>query len=867
MEIFKFYSYGILSNIICFFGLLGNTLTLYILNSSKDMRKSTINIYLTVLTLYDNGVLIFSVLMLNIPAINDYQLQQQQQQILAAAAATSAATTTTNEFISFMDDPNRLGEPPPSPPPPIPLSSSSQSRNQIINDDSSAIIINNNNNSNTSMSLMNVMMMTQSPSLNGDNDDDMPLMMNQQMMNKIGTTLSVPTLLSEKNIKYPLPSSSSSSSSSSSLPFKHRHTHQYDDSIISWNHALNDSFIAFINQCLLSVDQSTTTKDDHSSNNDDDYRSQFDWQYCRLLFRLNSYTMISDPLFMEEIEENSDESSIELSSQQNNILIPWSNRMQPNRICLHLMNKTLNIMDHFDNAKIVPDHLWLEKHLQILLSLTNNITTIVDDDQRFCNWNFIVDDVVDSNATNGCPFMIEMPFSPLVYYVKIVYPLALIAQTGSIWTTCLITIERYLAVCHPLMTMTLSTRARAIWALSILSIMAFLFNLPRFAEVDTTCNQVRATEFRHNKIYYQVYYIFLNLTFNYIVPLSLLAALNVKIYFSVQKASQNRNELTRARQSELHLASMFIAIVAIFIACNAPAFIVNCLEPYFQVGTPVLELMTIFSNVLVCFNSSINFVIYCIFGRKFRLKFLRLLRLNRWKFCNRRQYRSSSTSAAAAASSCSGRTVTIPFNRHHGGAMMMMMNRGDSTILNGPNNENINNNNQHNHQKSNWSSMVEGQLKIEQQQQQQQTKLQPQQQPTPPPMTMENVRFSPSSIIRSNTFGSYSNQTIHTMNNQHHNDDDDDDEGEEEEKISMVNHYHFNNAADTCENSIKTTTTTTNRIKLLKKLSSSSSPSMKSLHHSEEKEEESNLLSMVNNHNHHQTFDNDNQLNDDDTCV
>ena len=179
--------------------------------------------------------------------------------------------------------------------------------------------------------------------------------------------------------------------------------------------------------------------------------------------------------------------------------------------------------------------------------------------------------------------------------------------------------------------------------------------------------------------------------------------------------------------------------------------------------------MTIFSNVLVCFNSSINFVIYCIFGRKFRLKFLRLLRLNRWKFCNRRQYRSSSTSAAAA-SSCSARTVTIPFNRHHGGAMMMMMNRGDSTILNGPNNEKINNNNQHNHQKSNWSSMVEGQLKIELQQQQQ-TKLQPQQQPTPPPMTMENVRFLPS-IIRSNTFGSYSNQTIHTMNNQHHNDDD-----------------------------------------------------------------------------------------------
>ncbi|KPM09443.1 hypothetical protein QR98_0079790 [Sarcoptes scabiei] len=73
---------------------------------------------------------------------------------------------------------------------------------------------------------------------------------------------------------------------------------------------------------------------------------------------------------------------------------------------------------------------------------------------------------------------------------------------------------------------------------------------------------------------------------------------------------------------------MLVAVVAVFIACNAPAFVVNCLEPYFEVGTPLLEIMTIFSNVLVCFNSSINFVIYCIFGKKFRSQFMRLLYLD-----------------------------------------------------------------------------------------------------------------------------------------------------------------------------------------------------------------------------------------------
>ncbi|KAH9420493.1 G-protein coupled receptor [Dermatophagoides pteronyssinus] len=438
------------------------------------MRKSTINIYLTVLTLYDNGVLIFSVLMLNIPSIADYQLQQlHEQQMLATVVAN----------ISFINDTNCLE--------------------------------------------------------------------------------SVPSI------------------------------------ILTYN-------------CNIT----------NRTNNDDNSL------YCNLLLRIKSYSNIENSIPIDRILQN--------------CITKWSIQMDSK--CFQILNKTLNILDHFNERKIIiPDKLLLfENHFTKLLlaaiktNYNMTINDVVDDDyyqQRFCSnssdWISIDDNDSDDSSNIECP-AIDLPYSPLVYYVKIVYPLALFAQTGSIWTTCLITIERYLAVCHPLMTMTLSTRARAIWALTLLSIVAFLFNLPRFAEVDTTCYQVRPTEFRHNKIYYQVYYIFLNLTFNYIIPLSLLAALNVKIYLSVQQASQNRSELTRARQSELHLASMFIAIVAIFIACNAPAFLCNCLEPYFKVGTPVLELMTIFANVLVCINSSINFVIYCIFGRKFRSKFLRLLRIDQW---------------------------------------------------------------------------------------------------------------------------------------------------------------------------------------------------------------------------------------------
>lgn len=58
-----------MQTIVCVLGIVGNSTTLFILNASKEMRKQPINVYLTVLALYDNGVLVNAILMLCIPNI------------------------------------------------------------------------------------------------------------------------------------------------------------------------------------------------------------------------------------------------------------------------------------------------------------------------------------------------------------------------------------------------------------------------------------------------------------------------------------------------------------------------------------------------------------------------------------------------------------------------------------------------------------------------------------------------------------------------------------------------------------------------------------------------------------------------------
>lgn len=67
--LFEFYLSGVLLNGLCVFGLVANLLTLYVLNATREMRRQPINMFLTVLAIYDKGVLLNAILMCGIPAL------------------------------------------------------------------------------------------------------------------------------------------------------------------------------------------------------------------------------------------------------------------------------------------------------------------------------------------------------------------------------------------------------------------------------------------------------------------------------------------------------------------------------------------------------------------------------------------------------------------------------------------------------------------------------------------------------------------------------------------------------------------------------------------------------------------------------
>lgn len=232
------------------------------------------------------------------------------------------------------------------------------------------------------------------------------------------------------------------------------------------------------------------------------------------------------------------------------------------------------------------------------------------------------------------------PYTGYLYYYfyfiypsisPFVYPIAMAAQTASIYLTLTVTLERYVAVCHPLKARALCTYGRARIYVVIIIIFALLYNLPRFWEVGvqeyTDDEQfgrflcIRASDMRLNPEYIKIYIHWLYLVFIYFIPFVSLTIFNGLIYKQVLIANRERQRLSRTEKREIGLATMLFCVVIVFLLCNILALITNIIEAFYDI---VIDQLVKISNLLVTINSSVNFIVYVIFGEKFKRIFLLL---------------------------------------------------------------------------------------------------------------------------------------------------------------------------------------------------------------------------------------------------
>ncbi len=244
--------------------------------------------------------------------------------------------------------------------------------------------------------------------------------------------------------------------------------------------------------------------------------------------------------------------------------------------------------------------------------------------------------------------MLESYFKAYPYMHPYAYPVALIAQTCSIYTTVAFTVERYIAVCRPLRAAKMCTISRARKSISIIIVFSILYNIPRMleyevkVEVDPETNLTNAryqpTKLGMDPTFRHIYFIYMQLIFMLIVPFTTLAVLNILLIRAVKKSQKTQGKINNKTRRENSLTVMLISVIVVFMICQVPSIVDNIFQAILDdaalMTSPFVKL-TCISNLMVIMNSAINFYLYCVFGRKFRRVFCRIFCTCYLKYTNR----------------------------------------------------------------------------------------------------------------------------------------------------------------------------------------------------------------------------------------
>ncbi|CAH1782694.1 unnamed protein product [Owenia fusiformis] len=238
------------------------------------------------------------------------------------------------------------------------------------------------------------------------------------------------------------------------------------------------------------------------------------------------------------------------------------------------------------------------------------------------------------------------PFSAYFFEVflisKFVWPMSLVTQMSTVWITVAISIERYITVNHPLrrsVKMVTSTASilpttirikRASFAIFFLSAV---YNIPRFFEYKADLKDLRKSDFGDNEIYRYLYCAASYFLVLFFIPLILIISLNIRVVLALNDGQKRWERMNLRQKADHKLTRIALAIVVVFFVCGMPALAVNILEVLIG-HYEYHAILTRVANTLVVFNSAVNFMIYCLLGKKFR----RLLKdmLLQYKNCHRK---------------------------------------------------------------------------------------------------------------------------------------------------------------------------------------------------------------------------------------
>ena len=113
----------------------------------------------------------------------------------------------------------------------------------------------------------------------------------------------------------------------------------------------------------------------------------------------------------------------------------------------------------------------------------------------------------------------------------------------------------------------------------------------------------------------------------------LLTYFNIALINRLKNSRRQWRHISRSQRKELKLTTIPLTIVVLFYILSLPAVLINFCDSLTEsihseiliIKNEAWQAFLTVSNFLVVINSSVNFIIYCFAGRKFRQTLFRML--------------------------------------------------------------------------------------------------------------------------------------------------------------------------------------------------------------------------------------------------
>ena len=240
--------------------------------------------------------------------------------------------------------------------------------------------------------------------------------------------------------------------------------------------------------------------------------------------------------------------------------------------------------------------------------------------------------------------VICVPFTGTIYamswwpfgniFCKIYQYVIHVTAYASVYTLVLMSLDRYLAVVHPICSMTIRTERNAYYMIGLSWIVIMTLNIPVFldyelheyrfgAENRSTClNPKVMNDPRQGQIFYGCFFVF-----SYVLPLTAVCILyGFMLRRLLYGGVPGLNQSAESMRGKKRVTRMVVMVVVIFALCWLPIHIILMINYFGKYpDTAAFVCLQIASNCIAYMNSCVNPLLYAFLSDNFRKSFRKLL--------------------------------------------------------------------------------------------------------------------------------------------------------------------------------------------------------------------------------------------------